>query len=222
MHGWRRHLFLSWHNLLMRVLLDPAWGCEGAFWSWSVSVFRCAFTCSVATEEALRLHHRCPRGSTKNWLCRLGRDGGPADDGSTACAQTHTHADTHITHTHKACFLFYTTEHYCKVDLFTIITPVHSACLCHSLFMCVSLFVRRPFSLLVITLTYSHTHVLHVFPQYFFLFLWHTPPPRWFIDTYNGVMWLNVTAASSFDSINFTFFQSGRLYPVYFLARCVP
>lgn len=52
--------------------------------------------------------------------------------------QRQTHADTHITHPHthtKACFLFYETEHYCKLDLFTIITlstslPSVSCCPC--------------------------------------------------------------------------------------------
>lgn len=67
--------------------------------------------------------------------------------------RAHTHTDTHVTHTHKACFPFYKTEHYCKVDLFTIITASTqlasvSFCSC----------VGCPDSL-----ADSHTHVLRAF-----------------------------------------------------------
>lgn len=92
----------------------------------------------------------------------------------TVRLRAHTQRETEITerrdtHTQKkACFLFYKTEHYCKVDLFTIITSsisLPSVSLCS----CVFLYFPPSFPLSLSSLSPTPTlPFLHLSSPFFF------------------------------------------------------
>lgn len=93
------------------------------------------------------------------------------------CTHTHpliqrqTHADTHITHPHthtKVCFLFCETEHYCKLDLFTIIT-LSTSLPSVSCYPC--LFLYWPVVLPLTPLSLSPPPTLSCFASFFLCFL---------------------------------------------------